>query len=82
MFDGLIIFEMANNHQGSVDHALKIISSYSKISKKYKLNGAIKLQYRTLPSFISKKQLKLITNKHIDRFLSTNLKEIEFEKIC
>ena len=25
MFENLFVFEMANNHQGSVDHGLKII---------------------------------------------------------
>ena len=57
-FKGLVIFEMANNHQGSVDHAINIIDAYSKISKEYNINAVIKLQFRNIPTFISKTQLK------------------------
>ena len=53
MFNNLVIFEMANNHQGSVKHGLKIIDTYSDISKNL-FNPAIKLQYRDLNTFISK----------------------------
>ena len=33
-FENLFIYEMANNHQGSVEHGKKIIDEMSKISKK------------------------------------------------
>ena len=78
----LVIFEMANNHQGDVDHALKIVEVYADLCKKYDFDGAIKLQFRDIPNFISKKQLKTKTNKHIDRFLSTNLTQEKFKIIC
>lgn len=81
MFDDLIIFEMANNHQGSIKHAKNIISTYSKISKKFSLNASIKLQYRDIPNFISNKELRIKKNKHVDRFLKTNLKRDEFKII-
>ena len=45
-FKNLVIFEMANNHQGDIKHALKIVNIYSKLCKKYNFNGAIKLQFR------------------------------------
>lgn len=70
---------MANNHQGSSKHGLKIIDNYSKLSKKYYPNCAIKLQYRDLDTFISKQELKDKINKHVNRFLSTKLKRIEFK---
>ena len=46
------IFEMANNHQGSVDHAFKIVDRFSELAKKYNVNAAVKLQFRQLDSFI------------------------------
>ena len=33
----LIIFELANNHMGDVNHALKIIRTYGKIKKNLKI---------------------------------------------
>jgi len=73
---------MANNHQGSVDHAIDMIKVYSKIAKEHNINAAIKLQFRNIPTFISKNQLKERTNKHIDRFLDTELTQKQFGVIC
>jgi hypothetical protein len=42
------IFEMANNHQGSVMHAKKIINDFKKLKDKYDIQAAIKLQFRQL----------------------------------
>ena len=81
-FKNLVIFEMANNHQGSLDHALNIIDVYSKIVKDNNINAAIKLQFRNISTFISKIQLKEKTNKHIDRFLDTELTQKQFSIIC
>ena len=81
-FKNLVIFEMANNHQGSLDHALNIIDDYSKIAKENNIKAAIKLQFRNISTFISKIQLKEKTNKHIDRFLDTELTQKQFSVIC
>lgn len=81
MFNNLVIFEMANNHQGSLKHGLKIIDTYSNISKNL-FNPAIKLQYRDLNTFISKTELKAKKNKHVDRFISTKLERDEFKIFC
>ncbi len=37
IFKNLFIFEMANNHQGSVEHGLEIINAMGKIVRKYKI---------------------------------------------
>ena len=52
IFDGLIIFEMANSHQGDVGHGISIIRNMAKISRKYNIKAAVKLQYRNLDTFI------------------------------
>jgi N-acetylneuraminate synthase len=82
MFEDLIIFEMANNHQGSSSHGNKIIKKYSELANKYKINYAIKLQYRDIESFISKHELKKRKNKHVNRFLQTSLKREVFQSFC
>ena len=71
-FQDLFIFDLANNHQGDVDHAMKIIDEVADLVKKYKLNGAIKFQFRELSTFIHKDSRESKENKHIDRFLILN----------
>ena len=51
-FEDLFIFEMANNHQGSVEHGLRIVREIADVSKKAGVRGAVKLQFRELDSFI------------------------------
>lgn len=77
-FNDLFIFELANNHQGDVKHGIKIINAMGEISRKYKLNAAVKLQYRQLDSFIHPKYRNDKEAKHISRFLSTELNASQF----
>ncbi len=51
IFDDLFIFEMANSHQGSVEHGKDIIHEMGKIARKYNIKAAVKLQYRNLHLF-------------------------------
>lgn len=74
------IFEMANNHQGSVDHAFKIVDRFSELAKKYNINAAIKLQFRQLDSFIHN-DFKNSDLKFVKRFNSTRLSFEQFNSI-
>ncbi len=78
LFENLFIFEMANNHQGDVDHGLKIIREMGKISRKHEINGAVKFQYRNLDTFIHKDYVNRDDVKHIPRFKSTRLEPEQF----
>lgn len=80
-FNDFFIFEMANNHQGDVEHGIKIIKEMGRISRAYKINAAVKLQYRHLDSFIHPDFRNDKDAKHIGRFLSTELKPDEFLKL-
>jgi N-acetylneuraminate synthase len=77
-FKDLFIFEMANNHQGDVKHGIKIINAMGELVRKYKINGAVKLQYRQLDSFIHPDFRNDKKAKHISRFLSTELNNNQF----
>ncbi len=77
-FENLFIFEMANNHQGSVEHGLSIIHALGEVSRKYKVNAAVKLQYRDLDTLIHPDYIGRTDVKHIPRFLSTRLSKDEF----
>ncbi len=77
-FNNLIVFEMANNHQGSVEHGLMIIRAMGALTKKHKLNAALKLQYRQLDTFIHPVKRLDTSIPYVKRFLSTALTVDEY----
>lgn len=78
-FKGLFVYDMANNHQGSLEHGLKIINEIAKVSNGENVRGALKFQFRQLDTFIHPDYRANIENKHIPRFLSTRLSPEDFE---
>ncbi len=74
-FEGLFTFEIANNHQGKLDHGLRIIREISKVAKKAGVRGAMKLQFRDINTFIHPDFRQSTENKHIPRFLGTRLRK-------
>ena len=81
-FEGLFVYDIANNHQGSLEHGLKIIQEISQVSNEAGVRGAIKFQFRKLDTFIHPDYKKSTENKHIPRFLSTRLSPPEFETMA
>jgi len=81
IFKDLFIFEMANNHQGNLEHGINIIREVASIAEKFKLNAAIKFQYRQLDTFIHPDFVNDTSNKHISRFLGTKLSLEQFETL-
>jgi len=77
-FNNLFIFEMANNHQGSVEHGRRIINAVASEAEKVGVRGAVKLQFRDLDTFIHPDHKDNKEHKHIKRFLSTRLSEEQF----
>jgi N-acetylneuraminate synthase len=71
--DLLFVFEMANNHQGDVEHGLRIISEMGRIAGRFGIRAAVKLQYRDLETFIHPACVGRTDVKHVPRFLSTRL---------
>ena len=78
-FNNLFIFDLANNHQGIVQHGINIIEALAKVTKDNDVRAAIKFQFRELDTFIHPAQREHSSNKHIPRFLSTRLTTNEFE---
>lgn len=79
--NNLIIFEMANSHQGSVEHGIGIIKEMGKIARKYNIKAAVKLQYRNLDTFIHPDYKMRKDVPHIPRFESTRLSYEEFSQL-
>jgi N-acetylneuraminate synthase len=79
--DLLFVFEMANNHQGEVDHGLRIISEMGRIAGRYGIRAAVKLQYRDLDSFVHPDFREHAAIKHIPRFFATRLANPDFRRL-
>lgn len=78
-FRDLFVFDLANNHQGSVEHALNIVREIGRVVKKHRVRGVFKFQFRQLDTFIHPSHQKKSDNKHIPRFLSTRLDRPQFQ---
>ncbi len=78
IFDNLFVLDMANNHQGSLEHGRRIILEMAMVCKERKIKAGIKFQYRDLDTFIHQDYRNATEPKHIKRFLSTRLPKEEF----
>ena len=74
------VFEMANNHQGSVAHAKLIIEQFAEVAKSRGVPAAVKLQFRQLDSFIHP-DYKDSDLKYVKRFNDTRLSKEQFSEI-
>jgi len=73
-FQELFVLDMANNHQGSVEHGKKIITETSEVLRKNNIkNAAIKFQFRQLDTFIHPDHQTGSDHKYVTRFLSTKM---------
>lgn len=76
----LFTLEIANNHQGSVEHGKRIIRECAAVAHKYKdyFDFAMKFQYRDLDSFIREDYRNRDDVKNVKRFKDTRLTEEQF----
>ena len=80
-FNDLIVLDLANNHQGSMQHAKNIIEQLTKVIAKFDFKFALKFQFRDLPEFINKREIKKPQNKHVPRFIVTMLTWEDFREL-
>lgn len=81
LFDGLFIYEMANNHQGSVAHGKRIVEEAARVTDQHGVRGAVKLQFRDLDTFIHPDFRGRDDVAHIPRFESTRLEQADFAEL-
>jgi sialic acid synthase SpsE/mannose-6-phosphate isomerase-like protein (cupin superfamily) len=74
MYNKLFVFEMANNHQGSVEHGKTIIRELKALTAEFDFQFAVKLQYRNLETFIHPDYKNRQDIKYVKRFNETELK--------
>src|ERR1035437_57063 len=79
----LFIFEMANNHMGSLKHGLRIINEFAEVKKEFEndFNFAFKFQFRHFDTFIHPDFKERMDLKYIKRFTEIKLKDDEFRAL-
>ena len=77
------IFEMANNHMGSVEHGLRILREIHAAAEPFqtKFQLAFKLQYRQLDTFLHPAYRDRDDIKYVKRFRETRLEDSEFRAL-
>ncbi len=74
----LFILEMANNHMGDVNHGIRILQEFHKVTKDFDFNFSFKLQHRDT-SFIHPEYCNRKDMKYIKRFTETRLSKENFK---
>jgi sialic acid synthase SpsE/mannose-6-phosphate isomerase-like protein (cupin superfamily) len=77
----LLILDLANNHNGSIEHGKRIIAEVANLNNPQNYPIAVKFQYRDLPNFIHPDFRTRRDLKYVDRFLSTQLTWDEFKEL-
>jgi N-acetylneuraminate synthase len=78
MTQPLFVFEMANNHMGSVDHGIKLIRAIRKACEGFPFQFGFKLQYRDLDTYIHHSFRGRSDVKYVKRFEETRLTGEQF----
>ena len=81
-FNNLFVYDLANNHQGDIEHAKRIVSEVGRVNREGKARGALKFQFRQLDSFIHPDFKARTDHKYVKRFSETRLEMEAFAKLA
>ncbi|WP_170984238.1 N-acetylneuraminate synthase family protein [Rhodoligotrophos defluvii] len=81
-FDELFIYDLANNHQGDMEHARNIIRAVGAVTRKAGVRAALKFQFRQLDTFIHPDFKNRTDLKFIKRFDETRLPMSAFTELA
>src|SRR5208283_2005506 len=73
IFEDLFVLEMANNHWGSLERGLKIVSTFAQVVRFNGVRAAIKLQFRDVDSFIHKDFVDRTDIRYIRKTIETRM---------
>jgi len=80
-FKDLFVLDLANNHQGDIEHGKRVIREHGAVVARHGVRGTIKFQFRDLDTFIHPSHRETSDNKHVPRFLSTSLGRDGFQAL-
>jgi N-acetylneuraminate synthase len=78
IFEDLFVLELANNHWGSLERGLRIVSEFSKVVRFNNVQAAIKLQFRDVDRFIHRKFRSRTDIRYIKKTLDTQMPREHF----
>ena len=81
IFNELFVLELANNHLGSVERGLKIISAFSQVVRFNNVRATIKLQFRDVDGFIHKDFRKRSDIRYIGKTIKTKLERAQYREL-
>ena len=81
-FRGLFVLDMANNHDGKLEHGLRIVKECGAVVAGNRVRAAIKFQFRELESLVHPAHKVNSSNKHIPRFQRTALGRDDYRTLA
>jgi sialic acid synthase SpsE len=78
IFEDLFVLELANNHWGSVERGLKIITAFSQVVRFNNIRAAIKLQFRDVDRFIHRDFRDRSDIRYIKKTLDTQMSAADY----
>jgi sialic acid synthase SpsE len=81
IFDELFVLELANNHLGTIDRGLRIVSAYAQVVRFNNVRAAIKLQIRDVDNFIHKDFRDRTDVRYIKKTIETHLSVEDYAKM-
>jgi sialic acid synthase SpsE len=80
-FNELFVLEMANNHLGSLERGLKIITAYGQVVRFNNVRAAIKIQVRDVDNFIHRDYRNRSDIRYIKKTLDTQLSFADYAEL-
>ena len=78
IFEDLFVLELANNHWGSLDRGLRIVTDFSRIVRFNNVRAAIKIQLRDVDAFIHRDFRNRSDIRYIKKTLDTKMSREDF----
>lgn len=79
IFEGLFVLEVANNHWGSLERGMKIVTDFARVVRFNNVKAAIKLQFRDVDRFIHKDFRDRSDIRYIKKTIDTQLSKAQFK---
>lgn len=81
-FQDMFVLDLANNHNGDVQHALRIIRGVGEVVARRKVRAALKFQFRQLDTFVHPAHKEQSPYKYPKRFIDTRLSNADFARLA